>query len=218
VRLLDRVPQGQVRGFDADASMITTARERHNGDGRLRFAVLPAQELHQAGKPASAAAIVSTACLHWVPAADHPAVLSGARRLLESGGQWCVEFGGAGQLASMRAILDPLVAEAGDRAPAWFFPSAQEYGDLLRGAGFLDIHVELLHQRRAMPDAESLRGLLTSQVLVAYLPSIEASARDRFVEQACDSVVAAVESAHAGDGHVDYDVQYVRVVARAVNP
>jgi len=53
---------------------------------------------------------------------------------------------------------------------------------------------------------------------VAYLPSIEASARDRFVEQACESVVAGVESAHARGGDVDYDVEYVRVVARAVNP
>jgi trans-aconitate 2-methyltransferase len=214
--LLARVPHGRVIGVDADPSMIATAQKQHHDVAALTFDVLPAQELGRldAVAPGSVDAIVSTACLHWVSKLDHSAVLSGARRVLRPGGQWCVEFGGAGQLAALRVVLDPLAREFGGGAPPWFFPTADEYAALLESAGFVDIEVELVRQTRAMADAVALRGLLTSQVLVAYLTSIAPDRHAEFTDRACESVVALAE----GSQPPNYDVEYVRVLACAVNP
>jgi len=216
--LVQLVPDGRVLGIDADASMIATAHQLYADTPGLSFEVLPAQRLADASRPSSVDTIISTACLHWVPEADHPEVLSAALGLLIPGGQWCVEFGGAGQLQAMRAILDELVVNFGGAVPGWFFPEASTYRSLLHDAGFADIAVELLHQSRAMADAAALRGLLTSQVLVAYLPEIPLAQQGKFVEAACDAVVAAAESGSDSGRASNYDVEYVRVVARAVNP
>ena len=219
--LRERVPRGRVIGVDADPSMISTASKQHHGLGPLglasvTFTVLPAQGIGRldAVRPGTVDAIVSTACLHWVPAADHAAVLSGARRLLRPGGQWCVEFGGAGQLEALRVILDPLARDFGGGAPRWFFPQATEYASLVTAAGFVDVEVELVRQKRTMLDALALRGLLTSQVLVAYLTSIDSDRHQEFTDLACEAVVAMAERSLPPN----YDVDYVRVVASAVNP
>jgi trans-aconitate methyltransferase len=210
--LVDRVPSGSVLGVDADASMVATAQANHRDQPQLAFQVTPAQDLGTLVPLGPFAAIVSTACLHWVPELDHPSVLQAAHDLLESGGQWCVEFGGRGQVDGLRKTLDPLAIEFGGGPPRWFFPDVATYSRLLSDADFVDVDVQLVTQNRSMEDAAALRGLLTSQVLFAYLSDIDHARHDEFIQAASDAVIKSVE---AGPGPANYDVEYVRIVASA---
>ena len=213
--LVDRVPAGSVLGVDADASMVATAQANHEGHSRLSFQVTPAQDLGTLAALGPFAAMVSTACLHWVPEVDHPSVLQAAHDLLEPGGQWCVEFGGRGQVDGLRKTLDPLAIEFGGGLPRWFFPDVATYSGLLADAGFVDVDVQLVTQVRPMKDAAALRGLLTSQVLFAYMPDIDDARHVEFIQAAGDAVIESVE---ASPGPANYDVEYVRIVATARKP
>lgn len=213
--LVDRVPAGSVLGVDADASMVATAQANHEGHSRLSFQVTPAQDLGTLAALGPFAAMVSTACLHWVPEVDHPSVLQAAHDLLEPGGQWCVEFGGRGQVDGLRKTLDPLALEFGGGPPRWFFPDVATYSGLLADAGFVDVDVQLVTQARPMKDAAALRGLLTSQVLFAYMPDIDDARHVEFIQTAGDAVIESVE---ASPGPANYDVEYVRIVATARKP
>jgi trans-aconitate methyltransferase len=210
--LVGRVPVGSVLGVDADASMVATAQASHRDQSQLAFQVTPAQDLGTLGALGPFAAIVSTACLHWVPELDHPLLLQAAHDLLEPGGQWCVEFGGRGQVDGLRKTLDPLAIEFGGGPPRWFFPDVATYSGLLADAGFVDADVQLVTQNRSMEDAAALRGLLTSQVLFAYLSDIDHARHDEFIQAASDAVIKSVE---AGPGPANYVVEYVRIVASA---
>ena len=213
--LVDRVPAGSVLGVDADASMVATAQASHYGQSQLFFQVTPAQDLAALASLGPFAAIVSTACLHWVPEADQLSVLQAARDLLEPGGQWCVEFGGRGQVDGLRKTLDPLAIEFGGGPPRWFFPDVATYSGLLVAAGFVDVDVHLVTQNRSMEGSAALRGLLTSQVLFAYLSDIDDARHDEFIQAAGDAVIGA---AQAVPGSPKYDVEYVRIVAAARKP
>jgi SAM-dependent methyltransferase len=148
--------------------------------------------------------VLSVACLHWVPGADQPGVLASVRRALRPGGTFRADLGGAGQIAATRAILDEESARLGGPTGPWYFPSAEEYADLLTGAGLVPERVRLLRQRRAVPDVV---GWLRSQVLMAYLPGLpDDAARAEFTAAAERRALAELRRA---DG--TYDQDYVRV-------
>ena len=53
--------------------------------------------------------MLSVAVLHWVPEAEHPAVLAGDRPVPEAGmACFRADFGGAGQVEATRAVIDPI--------------------------------------------------------------------------------------------------------------
>jgi trans-aconitate methyltransferase len=208
VGLLPLVPKGTVRGVDADASMIATARSRNDGSG-IAFDVCRAQDLATLGD-GIVDLLVSTACLHWVPRGDHPAVLAGARTVLTEGGRLLVEFGGHGQLAEVRAVLDPLAVSLGGGPPSWWFAAPDQYVPLLEDAGFAVDECVLLTQTRAMPDVDAMRGWLTSQVLVGYRPHLPSATWEAFV----DGAVAGVEQLLRQDDGT-CDVTYVRLLVDA---
>ena len=66
-----------------------------------------------------------------------------------------------------------------------------------------------------MEGAAALRGLLTSQVLFAYLSDIDDARHDEFIQAAGDAVIESVE---ASPGPANYDVEYVRIVMGARKP
>ena len=158
-------------------------------------------------------AVLSTAALHWVPGADHPAVLRQVRDLLRPGGVLRAEFGGAGQIAATRDLLDEESTRRGGATSPWYFPSAQEYRELVVAAGLDAQEVRLVEQRRSVPDATAVVGWLRSQVLIAYEPGLPPGALDDFraaVER------RAVTELVRPDG--TYDQDYVRLYLRAVRP
>jgi trans-aconitate 2-methyltransferase len=194
-----------VLGVDADPGMVAAATRRHGGD-RVAFAVARAQELDRVVPAGSVDAVFSTAALHWVPAADHPGMLAQVRRVLRPGGLFRAEFGGHGQIAPVRAVLDAEAVRLGGRPAPWFFPTPQEYGALLAAAGFTAERVELRHQRRPFPTAEDLLGLLRSQLYPAYEPALPAGAAPAFRAAAQRRAVAELRRP---DG--TFDLDFVRL-------
>jgi trans-aconitate 2-methyltransferase len=208
-RLLEVVPAGSVIGVDADPSMLDVARARA-GSAPVRFEQCRAQDIASFAPPATFDAVVSVACLHWVPREDHADVIHGIATLLRPGGRVVLDLGGHGQLANVRAVVDPLAHRYGGRPPQWWFPSPQQYRPMLESAGWRVEACDLLHQRRALGDRKAAIGWFTSQVLVGYLPQVDAPGRPAFAAAAGEAVADALARP---DG--TYAVDYVRLVVAA---
>ena len=201
-------PEAEVLGVDADPDMVATATRRQ-GTRRLRFAVGRAQQLDRLVPARSVDAVFSVAALHWVPAAEHPAVLAQLRQVLRDSGFVRAQFGGSGQIAALRAILDAESARLGGGPAGWFFPTMEEYAELLARAGLGTDRggwVRLLRQRRSFPDGPALCGYLDSQVLGGYDPVLPAEAVPAFRAAAQRRALAELRRA---DG--TYDQDFVRL-------
>ena len=113
-----------VLGVDRSAEFVAAARKRG-------LSALQADARHLAGPKLPAEsfdAVFSNAVLHWIP--DAAAVVAGVRRLLRAGGRFVGEFGGAGNIATVRDALHAALRRRGVDAPAhdpWYFPTAAEY-------------------------------------------------------------------------------------------
>jgi trans-aconitate methyltransferase len=204
------VPEGSVLGVDADPDMVRVAAERRAA-ANTEFQVLPAQRISTVLPAGSFDAVLSVATLHWIPSPDHAQVLAGIARILRPGGLFRAEFGGAGQIAAARSILDEEARRVGGDAPPWCFPEPDAYRDLLTAAGFqvADGWVRLLPQRRSMPDRDALIGWLRSQVLVGYDSVVPAS---RQIEFRAAAEQRAGGELRRADGTFDQD--YVRLDLR----
>jgi trans-aconitate methyltransferase len=197
----------EVLGVDADPGMVETAAR--NAPPSVRFAVCRAQELDRVVPAGSMDAVFSVAALHWVPAADHPGMLAQVRRILRPGGLFRAQFGGRGQIAAVKAILDEESARLGGGTAGWFFPAPAGYLALLAEAGFAvpdDGWVRLLRQVRAFGTADQLLGWLRSQTFPAYEPVLPAAAMAEFRRRSEQRAVAELRRA---DG--SYDLDFVRL-------
>lgn len=209
-RLASALHARQVTGIDSSAEMVraASARSRQN----LSFEVVRAQDVADRFPPCTFDVVCSTAALHWIPAAEQPALAEALRAVLRPGGLLRVEFGGRGQIAAARRLLNEESQRLGGAVDPFFFPDAADYRELLRSAGFTlaDDDVWLERQRRRVPDATALRGWLESQVLIAYEAELRADRREPFRR----SVLArALAELRRSDG--TYDQDYVRLHARA---
>ena len=177
-RLATLGPGVEVLGVDADPGMIAAAARRATPS--VRFAVCRAQELDRVVPADSTDAVFSVAALHWVPATDHPGMLGQIRRVLRAGGLFRAQFGGQGQIAAVKAILDEESARLGGGPAGWFFPAPADYRALLAAAGFAvpdDGWVRLLRQVRRFRTAGQMLGWLRSQTFPAYEPAASGGGR-----------------------------------------
>jgi len=169
-RLAELAPGGQILGVDANPDMIAIARQR-NSAAHARFEVCRAQDLDTVAGPGGYDMVVSVAMLHWVEAADHPRVLAQVRQALRRGGVFRAHFGGHGQIAAVRRLLDEESRRHGGSPSGWYFPTPEQYAPLLAAAGLRPDPtgwVRLVQQRRQLPDATAFLGWLRSQILVGY--------------------------------------------------
>jgi len=197
----------EVLGVDADPGMVATARG--HASPSVRFAVCRAQELDQVVPADSMDAVFSVAALHWVPEADHPGMLAQVRRVLRAGGLFRAQFGGQGQIAAVKAILDEESSRLGGRPAGWFFPSPAGYLPLLAAAGFAvpdDGWVRLVRQVRRFGTAAEMLGWLRSQAFPAYEPMLRSAAVAEFRRR---SEQRAVSELRRADG--SYDLDFVRL-------
>jgi trans-aconitate methyltransferase len=208
-RLAELAPQGHVVGVDASSSMIAEARRRHPN---VHFEERAAQDI----TPDLGVfdLVVSTAVLHWIPEGDHDLVLRRIHDVLRPGGAFRAEFGGYGQIAQARTILDEEARAMSltVRLP-WYFPAPEPYVRRLVDAGFSEAQswTTLRHQRRSVPDQDALEGWLRSQVSIAYEASM--SERDAFEFRRRVEARASVEL-RRDDG--TYDQDYIRLDMLAV--
>ena len=216
-KIADCVPFGSVLGVDASLPLVETSRARFSAAKNVAFTHLRAQQLadlqhvqladgRRSGPPFDLAVTVAT--LHWVPAEDHPALYRAIFDLLEPGSHFRADFGGAGQIASIREVLDEESSTLGGAVSPWYFPDAGVVREELEATGFVvdDGFVRLISQRRSVPSAEALVGWLDSQVLIAYHPSLAEEQYQLFRSRAIKRLVAR---GPRDDGTFDQD--YVRV-------
>ena len=81
--------------------------------------------------------VFSNAALHWMQAPE--LVIDGVARALQPRGRFVGELGGHGNIAAIATAMRALVkARGGDpaRIAHWYFPTVEEYGDLLASGGF----------------------------------------------------------------------------------
>jgi len=205
------VPAGQVVGLDASPSQIAAAASL--AAPNLAFLVGRIEALEAAVGGRRFDVVVSRAALHWIAEADHPALLRSVGRLLRPGGILRAEFGGAGQIAAVRRILDEESAALGGPRSPWFFPEAEQYRALVEAAGLQlgDGFARLLRQRRALATAGDLVGYLRSQVFVAYERRMTAPQREQFRR----AVESRTGQLRRDDGSHDLDFVRLDLLARA---
>lgn len=208
-KIADLVPAGSVQCVDAQPSMVAAARRV--AAPNQAFTVAAAQRLDEVfagpGHDAAYDVFLSRAVLHWVPAADHPAVLASAFRMLRPGGVLRIECGGAGNVPVVERVLNDISATFdGPRSP-WTFFSAGAYLELVEQAGFTlgDVgFVRTVGQRRAF-DRESFAAWLHSQALMAYRSGIDPSRHAAFDTE----VTARLDDFRRHDG--SFDQTYARL-------
>ncbi len=101
--LATRLPRGRAIGVDASPSMIEAARVRLGDDAALHVADLLELDLGLA-----ADAILSTATFHWI--ADHDRLFARLRAHLREGGALEAQCGGRGNIASVHAAAEAVIA------------------------------------------------------------------------------------------------------------
>ncbi len=141
-----------VVGFDASAELAAAARRRG-----IKVDLGDAHALPYEGE---FDAVFSNAALHWM---HRPAeVVQGVRRALRSRGRFVAEMGGHGNIAAIRTALAAVFAKRGlDHGVirAQYYPTAEEYAELLAGQGFDVVFMELF--ARPTPLLTGMEGWLS---------------------------------------------------------
>jgi trans-aconitate methyltransferase len=166
-----------VVGVDASAAMVAAARER-GIDAR----VMRGEALTFDGE---FDAIFSNAAIHWMSPPER--VADGMARALRLGGRLVAELGGAGNNATVREELFGALAARGVDGPAlspWYFPTIQEYRDLLQEVGFKVDVIDLFPRPTPIPgDIVEWLGTFGEVFLTAVppadRPALEAELNER---------------------------------------
>lgn len=175
--LAERLPRGRVIALDASPSMVEEARRRLVGFG-ARIAYLVADLGRPFALPGSEPvdAILSTATFHWV--ADHDALFRNLAAVVRPGGRLVAQCGGAGNVASIMAIL----ATIGD---GWLggvhFATPEATTARLAAAGFVDIEAWLQPEAAAFDPGEPFETFLRTVVLGNHLARLPEEEHDAFV-------------------------------------
>lgn len=183
--LAERLPRGQVIGVDGSPEMIDAARARLAPGTELLVQDLT--ELDLGGR--SVDAILSTATLHWIP--DHRQLFARLRSVLSPGGRLIAQCGGRGNTRELleaiaaAAARDPFARHLGDWPGPWNFPGPDETAQLLRQAGFTDVHTWLI--TRPAP-YEELREWLRANALTAHTERLPADLREPFIDSVTDEL------------------------------
>jgi trans-aconitate methyltransferase len=130
-------------------------------------------------------AVFSNAALHWLPAAKHPAILTGIHRALRPTGRFVAEMGGQGNIAAIRTALQAVLTPYGIDAEAHaasFYPAPAVYRRLLEAAAFTVQSIELIPRPTPLPNGmDSWLNTFRNGVLDRLSPNDRAAALARTV-------------------------------------
>jgi trans-aconitate 2-methyltransferase len=175
--LAERVPHGHVIALDGSPSMIDEARARLAAFAdRIEYLVADLGDPLPIDEPVDA--ILSTATFHWVP--DHDALFRNLAALLRPCGRLAAQCGGAGNIASIQAVL----ATIGD---GWLgdvrFETPQATSARLEAAGFVDVECWLTEEPTTFEPGAAFETFLRTVVLGAHVARLPASEGDAFVHE-----------------------------------
>lgn len=97
-------------------------------------------------------AVFTNAVLHWVQPPVQ--VLEGVAQCLKQGGRFVGEFGGKGNVETIRAALHTGLRRRGIdpwSVDPWFYPAPQQYSELLNQIGFTVDYCELIPRPTQLP-------------------------------------------------------------------
>jgi trans-aconitate methyltransferase len=174
-----------VVGVDSSAAQVLAARKLG-----LDARVMRADDLEYGTE---FDAVFSNAVLHWI---KHPdAVITGVWRALRSPGRFVGEFGGHGNIATIKkALVDALARRGldGEAANPWYYPTAEEYSERLAKAGFRVRSIALIPRPTELPGdmvawletfGESFTRLLPPTERAAFIAEVQGMLRP----QLCDA-------------------------------
>lgn len=166
--LLERLPRGHVVAVDGSMAMLAQLRRRLAGVGPDRLTILHADlgAPLALGEPVDA--VFSVATLHWLP--DHRSVFRALAGVLRPGGPLRAEWGGAGNVANIEAVLADLGLPA--VGALCHFATAEQTVARLATAGFTDIDVACTPDPARMDAGRQFETFLTSVVLSGVLAAL----------------------------------------------
>jgi trans-aconitate methyltransferase len=193
----------QVLAVDDSAEMVAAAKERG-----LDAHVMQGQALEFDGE---FDAVFSNAALHWM----HPpeAVISGVARALKPGGRFVGEMGGHGNVATITVALMAVLNHRGlngAKAIPWFFPTVDEYAELLKAGGFAIKRIILFPRPTRLP--KGINGWLAIFSL-PFLGLLPDSQREAAREEAIALLRPVLQ-----DRQGNWVADYVRLRFEAVLP
>jgi trans-aconitate 2-methyltransferase len=168
------VPAGKVLAIDASEDMVALARERLGERAEVRHCDV--LELDLDGE---VDVVFSTATLHWVT--DHDALWPVLARALKPGGKLEIQCGGAGNIESVREVIDEAAATVTselDGFDPWTFASPEDTERRLDDAGFTEIKCWLAEEP-AYP--EETEAFVRASILGAHLQRLPEEQREPFV-------------------------------------
>ncbi|KZT60262.1 S-adenosyl-L-methionine-dependent methyltransferase [Calocera cornea HHB12733] len=202
--------EGLVVGIDFSANMI----EKAKANGCAHVYVSDGCDLQiEKGLENTFDAAFSNAALHWMKR-DPAGVLRGVKRALKPGGRFVAEFGGHLNVVGMRGALHEVCRKHGmDPVPLdpWYFPSVEEYKELLESNGFVVDHCSL--NPRITPLPGKLYDWLITFARTSILdkvPDEEAAQMMQEVEDMC-----AIDMR---DSYGNWSLMYVRLRFSATVP
>jgi len=154
-------------------------------------------------------AVFSNAALHWMTKPEE--VISGVWSALKPGGRFVGEFGGAGNVAMIVGAIEQELADSGVSAKCpWFFPSTDQYTQLLTDAGFDVKRISLLPRPTTLPG--DVGGWLRT-FAQSYTNLLPESQRDGFIAAVVEKLRPLLY-----DGQGNWTADYVRLRFEAFKP
>ena len=133
-----------VIGVDSSFEQLKASRERG-----LAVAVMDGHHLCFSKR---FDAVFTNAALHWMKQPE--SVVSGVSKCLRDGGRFVGEFGGKGNVETIRSALHRNLRKRGiepETIDPWYYPSPDEYSTLLADSGFSVETIELIPRPTKLP-------------------------------------------------------------------
>jgi trans-aconitate methyltransferase len=191
----------RVVGVDSSAMMIAAAQE-------LGLDAIVADG-HELNYIETFDAVFSNAALHWMP--DPEAVIRGVWNALRPGGRFVGEFGGSGNVAKITAALETQLSMRGiELNNPWFFPTPEQYSDLLTQRGFSVASIELIPRLTPLPGdiADWLETFAH-----AYTSILAVEERSDYIREVVEMLRPVLF-----DANENWHADYVRLRFAAVKP
>lgn len=215
-----------VTGYDASPNLIASARANYSTVQNISWHELDCRYLERHAPLQFAQSpytkIFSNAALHWIlrDASTRISVLRGVHSLLQPGGTFVFEMGGADNAASTHtALLSALVhqqvpIEKAREADPWFFPSEPHMNQLLESVGFQIERSKMEYRPTQLTGGE--KGGLEGWVRLMGAQFLDVLDTSEKREEAVKEVCTVLESVlkHEEDGSVWLGYVRLKVVAR----
>jgi trans-aconitate methyltransferase len=196
-----KAARSTVIGVDSSVALLKAARARD-----LSVALMDG---HQLALKRRFDGVFTNAALHWMKRPEW--VVEGVANCLKPGGRFVGEFGGKGNVATIRTALhvglrrrdiDPWSVDP------WYYPSAEEYSKLLIQFGFTVDSIELIPRPTKLPGDIHMWLEIFAE---PFTNSLKESERENFLQEVKNSVEQALRHS---DG--SWFADYVRLRFKAV--